>query len=99
MERHPPWSDDLLRRWLIERAPPLTWVSIGGWAAVALVGLALVLLEPRGRAGNAAGVFGLVLAVAGAIEVLRGVLRMLWLALGGKDQPLRTLLRRRHLSG
>jgi hypothetical protein len=90
VERHAPWSDDVLRRWFIERAPPLTWASIAGWAVAALIGVALGLVEPKG----APGAVGLALVVVGAIQVFRGVLRMLWLALGGQDQPLKTFLRR-----
>ena len=35
------------------------------------------------------------LFIVGGFQVLRGVLRMVWLRLGGTDQPLRTYLRRR----
>jgi hypothetical protein len=91
MRSQPPWDDDPLRRWFIERAPPLTWRSIAGWALAAVGGVTLGLSRP----GGAWEVLALVLAVVGALEVLRGVLRMVLLGLGGSDQPLRTYLRKR----
>jgi len=75
---------------LIERAPPLTWRGIASWTLVALAVLACVLAKPGGFWELvAAGV----LVVAGW-QAVRGVLRMVWLHLGGTDQPLRTYIRR-----
>jgi hypothetical protein len=91
MPSHPPWDDDLVRRWLIERAPPLTWRSIAGWALATIVGVVLGLAKLGGAGEGVA----LALAVVGGVEVLRGLLRMAWLRLGGTDQPLRTYLRKR----
>jgi hypothetical protein len=89
--RQPEWDDDPLRRSLIERAPPLTWKGILGYALASSVGLILGIVKMGGLwEGVAFGLF-----ILGAIQVLRGTLRLAWLRLGGTDRPLRTYLRRR----
>ena len=84
-------DDDLLRRLLIERRYPLTWKGILGCALASIVGLVLVLAG----VGGFWEVLAAFLFVAGALLVLKGVLRMTWLRLGGTDRPLRTYIRRR----
>jgi hypothetical protein len=69
----------------------LTWAGIGCCAIALAGGIALGLLVASGPLGFVA----LGLAVGGAIQLLRGLIRMLWLSLGGADQPLRSYLRRR----
>lgn len=91
MTRQPAWDDDLLRRALIERAPPLTWRGIGAYAVVSAVGLILGLVSLDGPWG----LIALGLFIVGVLQALRGVLRMAWLGLGGTDRPLRAYLKRR----
>jgi hypothetical protein len=91
MPSQEPWSDDLLQRSLVERAPPLTWVGVLGWGLVAVVGAVLGLAGP----GKALEAVAVALAVVGGLQVLRGLIRKLWLVLGGTDQPLRSYLHRR----
>jgi hypothetical protein len=91
MRSQPPWDDDLLRRWLVERAPPLTWRGIAGWALALLAGLVLGLA----KLGTPGELLGLGLGLSGGVQVLRGMFRMAWLALGGTDQPVRTYVRKR----
>jgi hypothetical protein len=81
----------LLRRSLIERAPPLTWRGIGGYTLVSAVGLILGLA----KVGGLWEALALGLFILGGIQTLRGILRMAWLGLGGTDRPLRTYLKRR----
>ena len=83
-----PWSDDPWQRWLVEMAPPLTWRSIGLCA----------ILAAAGAAAYAAGIpdwwadLSVLLAVGSAILLLRGVVRMAWLALDGTDRPVRSAI-------
>jgi len=84
-------DDDLLRRVLVERRPPLTWKGIAGCAFASAVGL-LMGFAHEGWLWEAVA---LGLFIVGGFQVLRGVLQMVWLRLGGTDQPLRTYLRRR----
>jgi hypothetical protein len=85
------WDDDPLRRSLIERAPPLTWKGILGYALMLSAGLILVLA----KVGGLWEIVALGLFILGGIQVLRGLVRMAWLQLGGTDRPLRAYLRRR----
>jgi hypothetical protein len=91
MGQQPAWDDDPLRRSLIERAPPLTWKGIGLCALVTTIGLILGLA----RFGGLWDYLALGLFFIGGIQVLRGVLRMGWLRLGGTDRPLRAYFRKR----
>jgi hypothetical protein len=93
MSRQPhfAWDDDPLRRSLIERAPPLTWKGIGFCALVMAIGFTLGLA----KFGGLWNYLALGLFVFGGIQVLRGVLRMGWLGLGGTDRPLRAYFRKR----
>lgn len=91
MEQYPAWDDDPLRRSLIERAPPLTWRGIFGCAVVTCLGLILALATR----GHTLTIVGLGLSFVGIIQVLRGLIRMAWLRLGGTDRPLNTYLERR----
>jgi hypothetical protein len=86
------WDDDRLRRWLIERAPPLTWRGIWLCALASAIGLVLGFAEHGGGLWEA---LALALFIVGGMQALRGAARMAWLRLGGTDRPLRTYLRRR----
>lgn len=91
MRSQPPWSDDLLQRSLIERAPPLTWRGIAGWALASVAGVILALA----KVGGLGELIAVAMFIVGGMQVARGVIRMGWLKLGGIDQPVRTYLRRR----
>jgi hypothetical protein len=91
VEQQSAWDDDPLRRSLIERAPPLTWTGILGYALLSSAGLILGL----SKAGGLWEIVALGLFVLGAIQVLRGLVRMAWLRLGGTDRPLREYVRNR----
>jgi hypothetical protein len=65
-------DDDLLRRVLVERRPPLTWRGIAGCAVASAAGLLLGLAR-EGWLWEAAA---LGLFIVDGLQVLRGVLRM-----------------------
>jgi hypothetical protein len=92
MQSQPPWSDDWFRRYWVERAPPLTWRGISVWAVALAAGLAMLLAKPT---ADLWGIVGTALIAYGSIQILRGVGRKAWLALGGTDQPVRSYFRRR----
>jgi hypothetical protein len=85
----PEADDDPLRRSLIERALPLTWKGIWGYA------LAIGLLIELAKVGGFGGLLALGLFFLGAILVLRCVLQKTWWRLGDTDPPIRTYVRGR----
>jgi len=85
-------DSDPLRRVLIERLPPLTWRGIGGYAAAGGAGLVFLLVV---RTGGFLTLAAALVLVVSSVQVLRGLTRLLWLRMGGTDQPLRSYLRRR----
>lgn len=91
MRHQPPWSDNWFRRSWVERAPPLTYRGIVFWALVCAVGTGVAFAAGHGRVAGAGGLC----ALAGCAMVVRGLFRKAWLAIGGTDQPIRTLIRRR----
>jgi hypothetical protein len=85
------WDDDPWRRALIERPPPLTWRGIVLSALVVAAGVVLGLAEVAGFWDGLA----LLLVIVGGIQLLRGLIRMAWLRMGGTDRPLRNFVRAR----
>lgn len=75
----------------VERRPPLTWTGICIDALVSVTGLVLLFTQQ----GGLTEVLAVLMLALGAFQVLRGVLRKLWLRMGGTDQPLWTYFRRR----
>jgi hypothetical protein len=91
VRRQPNPDSDLLRRMFVERRPPLTWTGICIDALVSLIGLVLVLVE----VGGLWEVLAVLMLATGVFQVLRGILRKVWLRMGGTDQPVWAYLRRR----
>ncbi len=83
-------NEDRCQRILIERPPPSSWRAICAWALATAAGIALGLTNPTGLLE----VLALALFILGGPQVLRGLVHMAWLGLGGADQPVRTFLTR-----
>jgi hypothetical protein len=78
----------------LERPPPQSWRAIGAYFAVGAIGVVALALGP-GTGRSAWEVVAGVVVLITLIQVLRGITRMAWLAMGGVDRPLRTYLRKR----
>jgi hypothetical protein len=82
---------DWWERRVVERRGPETWRGIAACGAASAAGLLLVFAGAGGLWEAAAAI---VFTISG-FQVLRGLLRMAWLARGGTDQPIRTYFRKR----
>jgi hypothetical protein len=78
-------NEDRWQRWLVERRAPQSWKGLGVWALVFAIGVGVGFLWTP----------GLVLAVLGFFQVVRGLFAIVLKAIFGTGQPVERYMRRR----